>query len=183
MDMTVSDRVLIAKVVAANDQQAYATLVRRHQSAVRTVLRRMCSGDAALADDLAQEVFIKAYKNLHKFRHDAKFSSWLYRIGYNTYLSYARKKGGKERPIENENQKLSSVEDPPTLARHDLNKAMASLRPEERVALSLTFAQDLSHEEAAEILGCPLGTLKTHISRGKNKLRKRLEVWRGEVVA
>ena len=180
--MTVSDRDLILRVVTAGDQHAYGTLVRRHQSSVRGVLRRMCAGDNALADDLAQEVFMKAYKNLHRFRHDAKFSSWLYRISYNTYVSYARKKGGKEESFDREEQTAAPDVVPSTLARHDLNQALACLRPEERVAISLTFGQDLSHEEAAEILACPLGTLKTHVNRGKAKLRKRLEAWKGEVV-
>ncbi|MBX2813770.1 MAG: sigma-70 family RNA polymerase sigma factor [Myxococcales bacterium] len=177
-----SDRDLVLRVVAGNDHHAYATLVRRHQSEVRGMLRRLCVGNASVADDLAQEVFIKVYRSLDRFRHDAKFTSWLYRIAYNTYVSYARKKGGKELLVEAEDF-LSSVEErPPSFARHDLSKAMTSLRPEERAALTLTYGQDLSHEEAAEILGCPLGTLKTHVTRGKQKLRKRLQAWQGEVV-
>lgn len=134
-----------------------------------------------MADDLAQETFLKAYRNLDRFRADAKLSTWLYRIAYNTYLAQARKKSGKELPLpEREEGEAPSGT---TLARHDLNRAFQELRTEERAALSLTYGRDLSHEEAAEILDMPVGTLKTHVRRGKERLRTRLKAWQNEVVA
>src|SRR5436853_6804078 len=87
----VSDAQLIARVLVQDDRHAFGELVRRHQSAVRATLRRLTGGDRALADDLAQETFLLAYRNLRSFRQEAKFSTWLYRIAYNAFLADARK--------------------------------------------------------------------------------------------
>src|SRR6266567_7465159 len=91
MQPSVSDAQLIARVVVKDDRHAFGELVRRHQSAVRATLRKLASGNVALADDLAQETFLLAYRNLRSFRQDAKFSTWLYRIAYNVFLADARK--------------------------------------------------------------------------------------------
>jgi|SRR5450755_1723164 DNA-directed RNA polymerase specialized sigma24 family protein len=87
----VSDSQLIARIVVSDDRHAFSELVRRHQSSVRATLRKLAGGNAALADDLAQEAFLLAYRNLKSFRQDAKFSTWLYRIAYNVFLADARK--------------------------------------------------------------------------------------------
>jgi RNA polymerase sigma-70 factor (ECF subfamily) len=176
------ERVLVARVAATGDHAAFAALVRRHQSAIRGLLRRLCAGDAATADDIAQEVFMQAYRRMPTFRGDARLSSWLYRIAYNAFVSHRRKR----RP---EGENLDALQDHPApsgpsmIARHDVHRAFAVLREEERAALSLTFGAELTHEEAAEILGWPLGTLKTHVNRGKAKLKKRLAAWKAEATA
>src|SRR5499425_3483049 len=87
----VSDAQLIARVLVQDDRHAFSELVRRHQSTVRACLRKFTTGNAALADDLAQETFLLAYRNLKSFRQEAKFSTWLYRIAYNAFLADARK--------------------------------------------------------------------------------------------
>ena len=87
-----ADAELVHAVVARDDRGAFALLVRRHQSMVRSVLRRLAKGDHGLADDLAQETFLLAWRNLASFRHDARFSTWLYRIAFNAWLSEARKR-------------------------------------------------------------------------------------------
>ena len=87
----VSDAQLIARAVVQDDRHAFGELVRRHQSVVRSTLRRLTGGNVALADDLAQETFLLAYRNLTSFRQEAKFSTWLYRIAYNVFLADARK--------------------------------------------------------------------------------------------
>src|SRR6202166_2863747 len=89
--MPVSDAQLIARAVVQDDRHAFGELVRRHQSAVRSTLRRLTGGNIAQADDLAQETFLLAYRNLKSFRQEAKFSTWLYRIAYNVFLADARK--------------------------------------------------------------------------------------------
>src|SRR5207344_3640014 len=93
----VTDAQLIARCLVGDDRHAFAELVKRHQSAVRACLRKLTTGDAALADDLAQETFVLAYRNLRSFRQDAKFSTWLYRIAYNVFLADARRM--KELPM------------------------------------------------------------------------------------
>src|ERR1044072_1157525 len=86
-----SDEPLIARAVVHHDRPAFGELVRRHQSAVRSTWRRLTGGNIAQADDLAQETFLLAYRNLKSFRQEAKFSTWLYRIAYNGILADARK--------------------------------------------------------------------------------------------
>src|SRR5512137_269420 len=86
-----SDAELIARVIAGDDRHAFAQLVRRHQSAVRSVLRRLCAGDAALADDLSQETFVRAWRGLTSWRGGARFSTWLHRVAVNVWLSQARR--------------------------------------------------------------------------------------------
>jgi len=178
----VSDEALIARVVVSDDRHAFGELVRRHQSAVRATLRKL-SGNAALADDLAQETFLLAYRKLDQFRREARFSTWLYRIAYNVFLADARKT--RELPLSEEAEfddlapacvRGGSVSRRATLSV-DLERAMSSLSPAERAAIVQCYHNDLSHEEAAVVLGCPVGTVKTHILRAKQKLKARLSAW------
>lgn len=165
-----SDGELVARVVAGDDRHAFAQLVRRHQPAVRSMLRRLCAGDAAAADDLAQEAFVRAWRGLQGYRGGARFSTWLHRIAVNAWLSRARRAAADVEAADDVQQpEAGRVE-----ARRDLERAFAILRPEERVALALAYARDLTHEEAAEAAGWPVGTLKTHLLRGKEKLRRHL---------
>jgi len=166
-----SDATLVARVLAGDDRRAFAELVRRHQAAIRTLLRRLCAGDAARADDLAQEAFLRAYRRLATFRGEARFGTWLHRVAWNAWLSEARRRpaAAPDPPDPPDDPALLRAE-----ARHDLSRAFAVLREEERAALALAYGQGLTHEEAAEILGWPLGTLKTHLARGKERLRRHL---------
>jgi RNA polymerase sigma-70 factor (ECF subfamily) len=163
-------------VLVRDDRRAFGELVARHQPAVRGLLRRLTGGDGAQADDLAQETFLRAYQGLRGYRGGAKFSSWLYRIACNAFFSQDR--GSRLAPPEPPALEAgaSGVDVPDTLLeRYDLERALASLKPRERAALVLTYANELTHEEAAVILDCPLGTLKTHVARAKEKLRRQLE--------
>ncbi len=164
------DADLVARVVADDDRRAFAELVRRHQSAVRGLLRRLCGGDGAAADDLAQETFLKAYRGLSGYRGDARLATWLHRIAWNLWASRARRAPDPE-PAEPEPPRPAADA---AIDRHDLERALGALRAEERSALALAYGQDLTHEEAARILDCPVGTLKTHILRGKERLRRLL---------
>ena len=91
-DAPVSDAQLIARALVTDDRHAFAELVKRHQSTVRACLRKLTAGNHALADDLAQETFVLAWRNLKSFRQEAKFSTWLYRIATNCWLADARKR-------------------------------------------------------------------------------------------
>ena len=172
--MSFTDADLIARVLSREDQNAFGELVRRHQSPVRAFLARMTRGDAHLADDLAQETFLKAWRKLNTFRGDAKFSTWLFGIAINEFRSMARQK--KELALEDvEEQPLEE----PAAARDghlrmDLTEALKLLNSNERAAVILCCQNGLSHEEAAQVLDCPLGTVKTNVLRGKEKLRRRL---------
>lgn len=176
--MAFSDAALIARVLDRDDRNAFGELVRRYQSKVRSMLRRLTCGDEALSDDLAQETFLRAYRGLRTFRGGAKLSSWLYRIGYNVFVSHKRKK----QPMPHEQpEQLAPNRDPGvgsrSLFRHDFERALAVLSSPERTAIALAYGQQATYEDVAEILECPLGTVKTHISRAKAKLQKELGAW------
>ena len=173
-----SDADLILAVIEREDRGAFAEIVRRHQSQVRTVLRRLTRGDTALADDLAQETFILAWRNLRHFRFEARFSTWIYRIAFNAWQSEARKKREVLLDSDDDERPALEVAAPEegvdVVSRMDLERAMTALSDGERAAIGACYYADLSHEEAAEMLGVPLGTVKTHILRAKAKLRARL---------
>lgn len=165
---------LVARA-AAGDSRAFAELVRAHQGYLRKLLGRVCRGDQARADDLAQEAFVRAWRGLPKFRGEARFRTWLTRLAYSSLSA--------ERPS------LPLVDDvPPELGqssdfapwldwRIDLDRALAGLSEPHRHALLLTYCADLSHAEAAQVLGWPLGTLKTQVLRAKIRLRAQLQAW------
>lgn len=176
--MSLSDQELIARVVSRRDQHAFAQLVLRYQSALRIWARRLCNGDTHLADDLAQETFMKAYAALGAFRAEAKFSTWLYRIAFNIAANRWRAKkiewceldGNEE--IEAEQCSVKQFH-----AQRDVEAAMQTLSAGQQLALRLCYEDGFSHEEAASIMGIPLGTVKTHIARGKTKLQTLLASW------
>ena len=135
--MSLTDADLVARILLDDDHHAFSELVRRHQSAVRGLLRQLTRTDAALADDLAQETFIKAYKNIRSFRGEAKFSTWLYRIAYNCFREEARRR--KELVGIDETQ-LEAEQDPHTVdpaLRQDLMHALSLLPLHERTAVLL----------------------------------------------
>jgi RNA polymerase sigma-70 factor (ECF subfamily) len=185
-----TDAQLIARVVVHDDRNAFSELVRRHQSAVRTTLRRLTAGNHALADDLAQETFMLAYRNIKSFRQEAQFSTWLYRIATNAFLADARKRkeellGDRDRDIatDDDDESVVSLEGTGsdqtrgTSLRIDVDRALAVLSEAERAAIVQCYHNDLSHEEAAIALNCPVGTVKTHILRAKAKLKSKLAAW------
>jgi RNA polymerase sigma-70 factor (ECF subfamily) len=178
-------------VVVNDDRHAFAELVRRHQSAVRACLRRLTAGNHALADDLAQETFVLAWRNLKAFRQEARFSTWLYRIATNCWLADARKR--KEALLGDAEGDLPADDDdgatgeagggdhaPGTVLKLDLERAMGALSEPERAAIVQCYHNDLTHEEAAYVLGMPVGTVKTHVFRAKQKLKLQLAAWAPE---
>lgn len=175
-----TDRDLIGRVLAGNDRTAFAMLVERHQSMIRSMLRRL-TGDPAKADDLAQETFILAWKHLASFRSDARFSTWLYRIAHNCFLAEVRKRHDAPAPPSDgdgaEAVDAGRDHSEATVLRMDVDRALQSLSDAERAAIVQCYHNDLTHEEAALVLGCPLGTVKTHVLRARQKLRAALAAW------
>lgn len=160
---------------AAGDRQAFAALVRRHQGYLRRLLQRACLGDAARADDLAQEAFMRAWRALPGFRGEARFRTWLTRLAWS---ALAAERHGPPLAELDEAQMAAASDFTPGLDwRLDLDRALIQLSERERDALLMCFAADLSHAEAAAVLGWPLGTLKTQVLRARTKLRQRLKDW------
>jgi RNA polymerase sigma-70 factor (ECF subfamily) len=173
----VNDADLVARVLVDDDHHAFAELVRNHQSAIRGLLRQLTRNDLALADDLAQETFLRAYKHIRSFRGEAKFSTWLYRIAYNCFREDARK---RKELVGIDERQLETQEDPQTVdpaLKYDLMQALQLLPLHERSAILLCCQNGLSHDEAARVLEIPLGTVKTNVLRGREKLKKLLSGW------
>jgi RNA polymerase sigma-70 factor, ECF subfamily len=158
---------------AANgDQLAFAELMRAHQGYLRKLLGRVCRGNQARADDLAQEAFLRAWRALPKFRGEARFRTWLTRLAYSC-LSAERPSLPLLEDVAPELSEEGEIADfaPALDWRIDLDRAMDCLSDAQRHAIVLTYCADLSHAEAAQILGWPIGTLKTQVLRAKLRLR------------
>jgi RNA polymerase sigma-70 factor (ECF subfamily) len=162
----------LAQLAAAGGRREFGELVRRHGSAVRGLLRRM-GADAASADDVAQDAFLQAYERIAEFRAEGTFQAWVRKIAARLYLKRRRKDAKMVLEAEPREPEV-----PQTYAdaahRIDLDEALKVLSPAERLCVSLCYGAGLSHAEAAEALNSPLGTVKSHVKRGLDKLRARL---------
>ena len=177
--MSFSDADLIARVLVQEDQNAFGELVRRHQSAVRGFLIHLNRGDSHAADDQAQETFLKVWSRLKTFRSEGKFSTWLFGIACNEWKMHQRRR--REISVEDlgDNPAMEAAQVDPgaeNRMRMDLESAMKTLTMEENAAILLCYQNGFSHEEAAKLLEIPLGTVKTNILRGKEKLRRCLSL-------
>jgi len=164
---------------AAGDQDAFRQLVLRHHRRVVNIAYRAL-GDAGLAEDVAQEVFIKVFRHLPSYRHEKPFVHWLHRVAANTVTDAAR----RHRDV----QSLDSMAQPPAgqggdpqdvAAQHDLQRsvrrAIATLPPHYRDTLALQVYHDLSYEEIARTLDVPIGTVMSRLNAAKRLLRDRLQ--------
>ncbi len=164
-------------MLASDDRAAFGELVVRHQSAVRRFLRHLTRGDAALADDLAQETFVQAYRGLARFHGAASFSTWLLGIAHNHFRNARRRQQTAAAWTNAEETAPAAAPTRSSDLQHDLAVALGQLSPEEQSTLHLAYQHGLSHGEIAAVLGWPLGTVKTHLARSKEKLRHFLAAW------
>jgi RNA polymerase sigma factor (sigma-70 family) len=156
---------------------AFGRLVERHQRAVRAFLRRAC-GNAAEADDLAQETFIAAWERIGAFRGDSSVRSWFCGIAWRKMMT-ARRSWFRTRKRDAdyvETEGLERGDGAGADERIALEQALAGLPVDQRAAVALCLGGDFSHAEAAEALGLPLGTVKSHVTRGKARLMQALGV-------
>ncbi len=164
------------------DANAFGQLVMRHQSTVRRQLRHLVRGSDAVADELAQDTFVLAWRRIGEFRGEARLSTWLHRVAYRRYLMHRRSEAGRIETTD-ESRAGGAADtgatgiDIDVARRLDVERALAGLPEAQRLALFHCFQLDLSHEEAADVLGMPVGTLKSHVARGKARLREALAAW------
>jgi len=181
----ISDQDLVART-AAGDDDAYRILVERYSDFVYTVVLRVVRNEED-AEDVAQEAFVRAHGAISKFRGDSKFSSWLYRIAVNRALTHLKRR--KRRPdtvevsssprVEAEVSSRTCVDDPSVRVldeefRERVRAAVAKLPPRYRAAVTLFYLEERSYKEVADILGVPMGTLKTHLHRARAVLKDNL---------
>ncbi|MCQ2347613.1 MAG: RNA polymerase sigma factor [Paludibacteraceae bacterium] len=150
--------------------QVFEIVVRRYQGAVRRFLTGLTDGDSMLADDLAQDTFIKAFYAWDSFAALSSPKTWLMRIAYNTFMDYMR----QQHPTED----LNAVSDtpsqmhPPATDLHiDMQQALLILSPPERTCVQLSVLEDRSIKQIVKITGINENTVKSHLKRGKEKLR------------
>jgi RNA polymerase sigma factor (sigma-70 family) len=172
------DKELVARAVSAQDTAAFGELIRRHQSHVRNFLRKL-SGDYTLADDLAQDCFIHAWDKLSTYSGRGSFIGWLLKVAYTTFLQSKRKSKRYAEILESaghvadqESRNQVSPSDEVT----DLDKFLAVLTEEERAIMVMSYACGLSHREIGDATDMPVGTVKSIIFRGKEKIRTNFEI-------
>lgn len=162
----------LAALAAAGGRREFGELVRRHGSAVRGLLRRM-GAEASAADDLAQDAFLLAFERITEFRGEGAFAGWVKRIAARLYLKRRRKDAQLILEAEpREPEQVRAYAD--AAGKIDLDGAMSTLSDAERLTVSLCYGAGLSHTEVSETLNIPLGTVKSHVKRGLDKLRERL---------
>ena len=147
-----------------------------HQGKIRAFLVRLCK-NYDLADDIAQDTFLNAFRKLSNYKGDGSFQGWLFRIAYNNFLQHKRSANRRSKVTEEYAKQYLLIADnyeSISAEQIDLEKAMATLNRNEVAAITLCHSYGFSHQEVASILKTPLGTIKTNINRGKSKLRKML---------
>ena len=183
---------MLVERTVAGDQKAYGLLVVKYQRRIERLIGRMVR-DTDLVEDIAQETFIRAYRALAQFRGEAQFYTWLYRIAVNTakkalgdlkrdpLVSESALRGGDEEDetsaVENE---LTTAETPETvLAAKEIaaavNSAMEALPEELRQAVTLREIEGLSYEEIAEVMNCPIGTVRSRIFRAREAISVKIK--------
>jgi len=165
---------VLVGLARTGSRDAFAELVRRRQTWIRSLMRRCC-GDAALADDLAQEAFYAAWRAIPRLERPSRFPAWLKRIAINVWLQQARRKD----PLHNADpvDDTSRAAAAPAGLAMDLDRALATLPDDMRVCIVLSYHEAMTHGEIAEVTGLPLGTVKSHIRRGSEKLRRSLDAY------
>ncbi len=171
-----SDEILVSRAIVGNDTQAFGELVHRHQSRVRGWLRHLAR-DSALADDLAQETFIRAWQKLATFKGEGSFEAWLLTIARNQFLQNIRKSGRESKHIERLESEVQLVAE--TSAANELHgenpdaeRYLEILGQDERDIMILVYGIGLSHAEASDVTGLALGTVKSHARRSEMKIRE-----------
>ena len=161
--------------MAGQDSRAFGELVRRHQSQVRNFLRKL-SRDYVLADDLAQDAFLHAWDKLHTYSGSGTFVGWLLKVAYTTFLQSKRKSNRYGEILEQIGHEPRSGAVEASSDVSDLDRFLAVLTEEERAVMILSYACGLSHREIGDAASLPVGTVKSIIFRGKEKIRESFDI-------
>ena len=166
----ITDLTLVAQVVIFGNKRAFDSLVKKYQSSVRRYFLHQTLGDEPLSDDLAQETFIKAYTHIATFKNISNFSTWLFRIAYNVFFDYIRTRKETSGLEDWETDASCRTEQKNLGTKMDIYQGLARLKEVERTCITLHYMEDLSTDKISAITGLPTGTVKSHLSRGKEKL-------------
>lgn len=165
---------LVIALACAGDDSAFAEVMQRRQARVRKFMYHLCR-NTALGDDLAQQVFLRAWRQVGQLRAAAAFDGWLKRIMVTTWLDEQRR--GKVPATSEIDPAEVAVHHDATALRMDLDAALATLQPEARLCVVLAYSEGLSHPQIVALTDLPLGTVKSHITRGAARLREILAAY------
>ena len=165
---------LVVALACTGDRKAFAELVKRRQSWIRNLMRRCC-GDVALADDLAQQVFLQAWRKISHLRQPGTFGAWLKRLAINVWLQHRRKNDVMRNADEYDETELAQSDT--TGVTMDLDRALAALSNRVRLCVVLSYHEGMTHGEIAKHTNLPLGTVKSHIRRGTQRMQSLLSAY------
>jgi RNA polymerase sigma-70 factor (ECF subfamily) len=174
-----SPEALLVGMARRGNRDAFEELVNRRQLWIRNLMRR-CSGDVTLADDLAQQVFLQAWRSIPGLQKTSRFGAWLKRLAVNTWLQHLRRNDPLRYADEPDDTKHAG-EDATGVAM-DLDAALAQLPVDVRTCIVLSYHEGMTHGEIADLTGIRLGTVKSHIRRGTNRLREQLSAYGNESI-
>jgi RNA polymerase sigma-70 factor (ECF subfamily) len=160
---------LVIALACAGDDSAFCEVLQRRQARVRKFMYHLCR-NTALGDDLAQQVFLTAWRSLRQLRSASAFDGWLKRIMVTTWLAEARR--GKVGTADGVDPADVAIHRDSTAMQMDLDAALSTLPGETRLCVVLAYSEGLPHPDIAALTGVPLGTVKSHISRGSARLRE-----------
>ena len=170
---SLTDFALVTQVTMMGNRRAFDQLVVRYQSPVRRFFLHQTLGDEPLSDDLAQDTFIKAWRNIGSFRAMSSFQTWLMRIAYNVFFDYVRNRKTTS-DIDNVAEPMTNGNSNPSL-QMDLYHALSLLKPDERTCITLQLVDGYKIDQIAKITDMKEGTVKSILFRGKEKLTKYLK--------
>lgn len=170
---SLTDFALLTQVTMMGNRRAFDQLVVRYQSPVRRFFLHQTLGDEPLSDDLAQDTFIKAWRNIGSFRAMSSFQTWLMRIAYNVFYDYVRSRKTTS-DIDNVAEPMTNGNSNPSL-QMDLYHALSLLKPDERTCITLQLVDGYKIDQIAKITDMKEGTVKSILFRGKEKLTKYLK--------
>jgi RNA polymerase sigma-70 factor (ECF subfamily) len=170
-ELTAADEATVVALAKSGNVPAFEELVKRRQSWLRNFLRRLCS-DATLADDLAQQVLLKAWRSMGSLKANLAFGAWLRRMAVNAWIEHARRRDPLEMPGANSEEAIDPLDTQWVAAGIDLQRALSTLAAPVRLCIVLSYSEGMSHSEISEVTQLPMGTVKSHISRGLDRLQK-----------
>ena len=182
-EQQLSDQDLVTKTI--KNKQAFAAIVNRYEASLLRYISRLGCKDAAAAQDLLQEIFVKTFVHLNDYDHSLQFSSWIYRIAHNEIVSYFRKERSRPSVLRRTEDSFlfENIADDVGLTDHnsqrhsvlEIQSAVSQLEPKYRDIIVLKFFEEKSYEEISDILQIPQGTVATLINRAKKKIKIYIE--------
>ncbi len=168
------DLLWITQVLLWNDERAFSCLMNKYMPQVRRYFLIQTKGNEATCDDLTQETFIRAWRGLNRFRQLSSFGTWLYRIAFNVYMSYAAQNNTPQ-SIDDETTAwmLANSDDIETTEKEEqIRRAIYRLNEKERQCITLFYLEDMKIKDIEKITGWPMGSIKSYLSRGRSNLEK-----------